>query len=326
MTTQLQDQLGRLEQETGDPRGAFTVYQELIIEEIRLQAEILGYQNQLELLAMRIDEFQEELWSLSEKAFEYARLERDVTVNNETYGMLVQELERTRIAVERETADVQLIRPAKLPENPIGPRRMLNIAIGLVLGMMLSVGGVFAVEMLDTSIKSRKQVERLGLPLLGTIPKVKNHDPKNGRLMVAGADATDAVAAAYVRVESNLRLANLDSQPQVIVTTSAIPGEGKSTTSLNFSYTLAQSGQKVILIDGDRRRPVLHRSLNEQRSPGLTEVVSDQVDVEDAIRTVTLDGQQLDIITAGVRPPSVVNTFRSKAFKDMIARLRQDYD
>lgn len=326
VTEQIQDHLAQVAQETGDPRGAFAVYQELVMEEIRLQAEILGYENQLTLLNDRIADYQEELWRLSDKAFEYARLERDVTVSNDTYAMLFQELEKTRIAVEREMADVQVIRPPVLPEYPVSPRRMLNLAIGLVLGMMLSVGGVFTKEFLDNSVKSRRQLERLGLPLLGTIPKVKGVKKRPGRLLMLGDDATDMVAAAYVRIESNLRLSSLDQQPQVIVSTSAIPGEGKSTTSLNFAVSLAASGQKVLLIDGDLRRPVLHRSLGEERSPGLTEIVSGQVDVEDAIRTVQSDRHTLDVITAGVRPPSVANTFRSQAFKSMIAELRQEYE
>ncbi len=329
MTSQIQGHLRDMVDEAGDSRGIFEVYQELTLADIQLRAEISSLQDRIGLIKQRITEYQQQLWTLSDHAFTYARLEREVIVSNRTYGMLIEELERARIAVERELGDLQVLRTPTLPATPISPRIPLNIAIGMVLGLFVGVGLVFTLEFLDNTIKNRSQLESLGLPLLGVIPKItKNKHQQDGEssLLEVGINAMDFLAAAYVRVEINLRFANLDAQPKVISITSAIPGEGKSTTSVNFSYILAQSGQRVLIIDGDLRKPVLHKTLGGRRSPGLSEIVSGQMELEDGIRAVSLNGVNFDVITAGTRPPSIPNLFHSQSFADLLAQTRETYD
>ena len=327
MEVQIQAYLRQLTAQGTDTRNPLSTYGELINEQILLSAGIMGYQDRLNHIDETIGIYQQELWLLSEKAFEYAQLERDVSISNKAYAMLSDELVRSRISVEREVGDVHIIRWAVLPESPYKPRIPLNLAIALILGLFVGTGSVFVGEYLDNTIKERSQLEQLGLPLLGIIPKVKKNKQDTGTtLLLEHSDATDPLAIAYIRVESNLRLASYEKKPQVILATSAVPSEGKSTTILNFAYILAHSGQKVLLLDADLRKPVVHKALHQLRKPGLSEVVAGQIDVQDAICPITIKDVSFDVITAGSRPPSIVNLLRSQEFKELLATLRQQYD
>ncbi len=306
--------------------GSLNRYRNLMLDRIRLQAEITALENRADLIDDRIGDYELILWQLSDKAFDLARLQRDVEVTSRTYYMLVEELNRTRIAVERELGNVQVIRPATLPRSPISPRIYLNLAIGAILGLFSGVGIAFASEYLDTSLKDKEQLERIGLPILGAIPIFKDKQGKGATLILDTSDASDPLSLAYLRIETNLRFSNLDDPAKVLLITSAVPDEGKSTTLLNLAYTLAHSGQKVLIIDGDMRKPALHTPLNESKGPGLTGIVSGQVDIEDGIRKVKVNGHSFDFIPAGEKPPSILNLVRSKAFSSMLREFKETYD
>lgn len=299
---------------------------DLLLDRVTITATIRGYENQITLLTDRIADYQNELWTLSEKAFEHAKLERDVTVSNNTYAMLTEELERARIAVQREVADVQIIRQPSLPQNPISPREYLNIAIGMVLGLMLSVGGIFTREMLDNTVKSRQQLEKLGIPMLGVIPGIKKWHKKTFKALQEWKKPSSQFISTFVKLESSLRLSALEEDHQFLTITSCIPAEGKSTTAANFSYVLALGGQKVLLIDGDARKPVLHKIFDLPREAGLTEIVAEQVDFEDAVHHLKINDVTFDFVATGSRSPNIVGVYRSQNFNQLIEQARKKYD
>ncbi|MFW6308943.1 MAG: GumC family protein, partial [bacterium] len=155
-------------------------YNQLLAERTSLEAEIEGRKNEINILNQKISEYDEELGRLSDKGFQMARLERDVEITRNTYTMLSEELERSKISVEREMSDVRIIDEAQLPEAPISPRTLLNVFIACFLGIFAGTGLIFMLEYLDNTVKEKDELEHLTeLPVLGVIPDIEKIDHKH---------------------------------------------------------------------------------------------------------------------------------------------------
>jgi len=157
-------------------------YNELLGERASLEAEIVGREQEMEYIQEKIAEYEEELTELSDKAFQMSRLQRDVEIAQNTYSLLSEELEKSRISVEREMSDVRIVQEARLPEAPVSPRTMLNLFIAGFLGVFSGTGLVFLLEYLDDTIKEEEELQQLtDLPVLGVIPDIEkvNHKQKN---------------------------------------------------------------------------------------------------------------------------------------------------
>lgn len=155
-------------------------YNMLLSEKTALESEIAGLNEQSLYISDRIEEYEEQLKQLSDKGYRMAKLERDIEIAKNTFSMLSSELEKSRIAVEREMGDVKIIEEASLPRSPIKPRKMLNLAIAGVLGIFMGTGIIFLLEFLDTTVKEREELKQLtNLPVLGVIPDFEGVDHKH---------------------------------------------------------------------------------------------------------------------------------------------------
>lgn len=304
-------------------------YQSLLADKAMLESQIVGLENRQEILRSKIADYEQDLWKLSDKNYEMALLKREVKITTDTYSLLSQELEKSRISLERDIGDVVLIRPAEAPSSPIQPRVTLNIAIATVLGLFAGVGIVFGMDFMNNTIQDSHQFESLGLSHLGIVPQLDSASQGSSpMLLIEEEDDTDPVTISFIRIESNLRFVSFDAPLKSLLITSALPQEGKSTTTLNLAYTLASSGERVLLIDLDLRKPKIHLSFNEKKEPGLSDIVAGQIEAEHAIRSVEIaDGEfTLDYIPAGSRPPRITNLLRSKSFTDLISKFKEEYD
>jgi capsular exopolysaccharide synthesis family protein len=215
------------------------------------------------------------------------------------------------------TSMVTIIDQAKVGKSPVRPNKTLNIILGIVIGLMVGIGLAFFIEYLDTSVKTIDDVERaLQAPVLGVIPQ------NVGYLIDEGAESQHA--EAYRVLRTNLLFSRKDERLNAAVVVSAGAGEGKSTTVLNLATVFAQSGQRVLLVDSDLRRPTLHKILKVSNSIGLTNYLLKQNTLEEVIQRTSLP--TLDLMASGKLPSSSMNILGSASMKDMVAELKQRYD
>ncbi|HNQ72183.1 MAG TPA: polysaccharide biosynthesis tyrosine autokinase [Verrucomicrobiota bacterium] len=212
---------------------------------------------------------------------------------------------------------VDIIEYATPGKKPVRPNKTLNIILGVVIGLVVGVGLAFFIEYLDTSVKTIDDVERLlQSPVLGVIPQ------NVGYLIEEGAESPHA--EAYRVLRTNLLFARKDEKLNSIAVVSAGAGEGKSTTVLNLATVFAQSGQRVIIVDSDLRRPTLHKILRVTNNLGLTNYLLKQNSLTDVIQTTSLD--KLDFLASGKLPSSSLGILSSNQMKDLINELKQRYD
>jgi succinoglycan biosynthesis transport protein ExoP len=229
----------------------------------------------------------------------------------------------TKIAMERTDMElpknsmVEIVDQARAGLRPVRPNKPLNIALGVIIGLVVGVGLAFFIEYLDTSVKTIDDVERtLGAPVLGVIPQ------NVGLLIEEGAESPHA--EAYRVLRTNLLFSRKDDKLNTVAVVSAGAGEGKSTTVFNLACVFAQSGQRVLIVDSDLRRPTLHKMLQVTNSIGLTNYLLRQNRLEEVIQTSNLP--TLDFMASGKLPSSSLGILSSSQMRDLITELKQHYD
>lgn len=214
----------------------------------------------------------------------------------------------TTVAAQLETREgeraspvkVSVVRAADLPGAPVSPRPTLNLALGLLVGLAVGVGAAVLRDTLDTSIKGADQVqEHLGLPTLGLI----GYDSESfKRPLIVQVDPHSSRAEAFRQLRTNLQFLDVDKPPRSIVLTSSLPQEGKSTTACNLAITLGQAGVRVVLVEGDLRRPRLADYLGIEGAVGLTDVLVGRAKLEDVLQPWGSGG--LRVLASGPTPPN----------------------
>jgi len=215
------------------------------------------------------------------------------------------------------TGMVEIVRRAEPEKYPARPNKTLNIALGVVVGLIVGIGLAFFIEYLDTSVKTIDEVERaFQAPVLGVIPQ------NVGYLLDEGLDSQHA--EAYRVLRTHLLFSRKDDKLNSIVVISAGMGEGKSTTALNLATVFAQAGQRVVIVDSDLRRPTLHKLFRVSNNTGLTNYLLKQNTLEEVVQTTPVP--MLDFIASGKLPSSSMSILNSPQMKDLIAELKQRYD
>ena len=215
------------------------------------------------------------------------------------------------------TAMVEVVDHAVPGLHPVRPNKPLNIALGIIIGLVVGVGLAFFIEYLDTSVKTIDDVERLlQSPVLGVIPQ------NIGYLIDEGSESPHA--EAYRVLRTNLLFSRKDDKLNTAVVVSAGAGEGKSTTVLNIATVFAQSGSRTLVVDSDLRRPTMHKTLRVSNSLGLTNYLLKQKTLEEVIQTTSLPS--LDFLPSGKLPSSSLGILSSGQMKELISELKQRYD
>lgn len=239
----------------------------------------------------------------------------------DVFVAFITELE-TPPGQDQATTKATVVDPASEPTAPVSPRPVRNIALGLVLGLLLGIGLAALREALDSTIKSAHQLETLvPAPILGSI-SFDTAAASNPLITSAGAYAPRAEAFRVLR--TNLQFIDPDIERKVFVVTSSLPGEGKTTTAINLALALAEGGERVVLVEGDLRRPMVSEYLRLESAVGLTTVLIGKLPLEDAVQATANEG--LAVLTSGSTPPNPAELLKSGAMASLIASLRASYD
>ncbi|MGW5360176.1 polysaccharide biosynthesis tyrosine autokinase [Actinopolymorpha pittospori] len=208
------------------------------------------------------------------------------------------------------------------PGSPVSPDPFRNLTIAAVVGLLLGVGVAALREKLDTRLRDPEGLtEVAGAPHLGEIAFEREVSKKR---IITSFESHAPLVEAFRVLRTNLQFISIDKPSKVFVVTSAIAGEGKTTTTCNLAIMLAQAGQRVALIEGDLRRPGLAKYLNLESAVGLTTVLIGRLDVAEAMQKWGEPG--LSVLTSGVVPPDPAELLQSRAMADVLIDLRSSFD
>ncbi len=212
--------------------------------------------------------------------------------------------------------------------SPSSPNVKLIIAVGLVIGLAVGLAIAFVRTLLDRRVRTSTQLEgAFQLPVVGTVPHDRRFSDDSRLVATFGAtadqDGAHGVSEALRELRTNLQFMHVDNPPRVVVVTSSLPGEGKSTITANLAMILAQSGQPVVAIDGDLRRPTMARAFSLVPTVGLTDVLIGKADLSDVLQEVGETGN-LQVLGAGPIPPNPSELLGSKAMQRVLEELSRD--
>jgi capsular exopolysaccharide synthesis family protein len=238
---------------------------------------------------------------------------------SEHFGTAVSELEQPTPDT-MSPVRINVLRPAVVRPDPIAPDLVRMLALGLLAGAVLGTGLAVLREVLDTTVKSTSTITDAGAPALGSVPAGEGGD--RPELVVEGSRSPQSEALRQIR--TNLQFADVDHPPRVVVVTSALPAEGKSTTAVNLALTAATAGVRTILVEGDLRLPKVSQYLGVEDSAGLTTVLAGRADLDDVLQPYGDTG--LSVLAAGPIPLNPAALLGSRQMSDLLDRLRERAD
>jgi succinoglycan biosynthesis transport protein ExoP len=316
---------------------------QLLAETKKLSGKIKGqYMAALQrenMLHDALEKQKQEANKLNESAIEYSLLKRDLDTNRQLYEGLLEKLKEAGVSAGLRSNNFRIVDVARVPTGPIEPNIPRNLSFAFMLGLTSGVGLAFLLEGLDNTVRTTEQAQMIsGLPPLGMIPlgsRTAREGANAKRLVIASSKEVvelitqvrpqSQMAESYRALRTSLLLSNLGAPPKVIMVTSALPQEGKTTTSINCAVVLAQKGIRVLLIDADLRRPSIHKTLGMGPRSGLSNVLTGSATLQSAI-THSPILPNLDVLPAGTPPPNPAELLASTNMRDVLQELRGKYD
>lgn len=263
-----------------------------------------------------------QIQDISRKEFQLRELEREVEANRSLYDTFMTRLKETTATADLESVNARIVDRAVTPKIPVKPQKSVIVAVAGLLGLFIAVGLCLLLESLNNTFKAPEQVEsKLNLPVFGILPKVAKLERKDlAHLFTSDKHKTFSESIRTIR--TGMALASISHPHKVIVVTSSVPGEGKSTVSANIAYAFGQM-EKVLLIDADLRRPTMARNFDfPVGAMGLANLIAGNATLEDVIREV--DG--IHMMCAGTVPPNPLEMLSSPRFTKLIEALRSKFD
>jgi tyrosine-protein kinase Etk/Wzc len=278
-------------------------------------------------LNQRMAAGRDQLRAFPGKESRIAQLQLEAGILNDTYRYLLTEFESAKMDEATIGPYINLLDPAS-PAYRVGTTLRQKIILGVLVGLLLGLGGAFFLEYLDQTIKNAGDVERvIGVPVLGLIPYDAALAASNGKgasvTIITRRGMDQPAAEAFRSLRTNVTFVGAERPLQLLSVTSPGPSEGKSTTAANLAVALAEGGQRTLLIDGDLRRPLIHRAFGLVQEPGLTDVLVGHTPAREAIRPEVVPG--LDVLPGGAIPPNPSELLGSHGMLTLIGELRRDY-
>ncbi|MGB8930858.1 MAG: polysaccharide biosynthesis tyrosine autokinase [Anaeromyxobacteraceae bacterium] len=256
---------------------------------------------------------------------DYLELKRAHDNNQRLYEAVLKRLKDASVTGMLQLSNVRILDRAEPPERPTSPRPMRNLALAMLLGLVSGVGLAFLLEMLDTTITTREQVEeRLGLAFLGIIPSIDQTREDKERDLFVHANPRSAAAECLRSIRTNLLFMSPEKALKTIVVTSASPGDGKTTTATALAEVMAEGGSRVLIVDADMRRPQLHAVFELPNDTGLSSLIVGDGKLDQAIRSSSVPN--LSVLTCGPIPPNPAELLHTEGFTRLLQAMAQRYD
>jgi capsular exopolysaccharide synthesis family protein len=318
----------------------FAASQEIFNTIVEQEVEVHSARSRAAEYKKLVDQMSARLTSLPVETLQYARLERDLKLNENLYLTMKQKYEESRITEAGQMGKVRILDPALISKK-VRPNKKMNLLLGIILGLSLGTGYAFVREFLDNTVKAVEHLERKGLTILGIIPDMIGSNPKNAvnrsaapskggtefkRRLITYEDPKSPISESYRSLRTNISYAStIDKKIKSLLISSSQPGEGKSTTTANLAIAFAQLRKKTLMVDADLRKPVQHNVFGYPRGPGLSEYLIGEVpDLNSIIHPTKVEN--LSIITAGGLPPNPSELLGSDAMSKLVDKLESEWD
>ena len=293
---------------------------EKIVQSVRSEYQAaLAHENSL---VVALDQQKAEALAMNRKAIAYTVLERDVESGIQLYNNLLQRTKETGVTGELRTSNIRIVDPAEKPRTPVSPKRAQNELLALFLGTLCACVLVAFFEYMDSRIKSPEEIRgHLGLTHLGMLPALQQKEDRYP-LLSGGVPANFSEALRTFR--TNVLFSSAEEGGRALVVTSTAPREGKSLVSSNLAISLAQAGQRTLLVDADLRKPKAHDIFGLSQEPGLSNVLVGDAPMSAAVRETTVPG--LSVLAAGRIPPNPTELLGAPRFRELMTTLRTHFD
>ncbi|MFO7642720.1 MAG: polysaccharide biosynthesis tyrosine autokinase, partial [Candidatus Competibacteraceae bacterium] len=318
---QLRNQIGQvnsmINQEIGNIREAITAnYEAARTEEA--------------LLRSSLEQTKGDVLELQDRSIQLNILRREVDTNRQLYDGLLQRFKEVGVAAGIGTNNISIVDEAKAPAGPYKPNLRRNALLALMLGLLGGVGLAFLFEHLDDTFHQPEDLEKLlGVPVLGIIPRIRDKDRPRGDdrpiALIGLDDLRSAFAEAYRSVRTALQFSTAKGVPRLLTVTSAMSGEGKSTTILSLAIQFAQAGKKTLLVEADLRKPSIHRFLQLDNQVGLTNYLAGE-DLRPVDIAKPTSIPNLFVITSGPLPPNPAELLASARMVGLLALAAEKFD
>lgn len=295
-----------------------------VIESIGNQQAAL--QGQERAIASALSSTKADAQGIARKSAEYRSLMQDVETNRQIYDLFNKRISETKETSDLATAHARVIEPAEVPLEATFPKKTIIVSLAFAAALLLGVTAALLMELLDNTIKTAEDVDsKIGLPLVGLIPHVKRSRKFGKRIGHAFTDNRDRKFGEAIRtLRTAVTLSNLDSKHKLIMVTSSVGDEGKTSIACNLALAFSQL-ERVLLIDADMRRPSVGQefALGGRRS-GLSSLCIGSAALSDCIAAT--DTSQLDVLLAGEIPPNPQELLASQKLRALLQRLSEIYD
>jgi succinoglycan biosynthesis transport protein ExoP len=300
-----------------------------------LRAEYMAASKSEQMHRANLDKQKDDAYNMNQDAIQYGIMRKEVDSSRDLYEGLLKKLKEAGILAGLKSSNINIVDPASVPVVPVSPKIPVNIALGCISGLLLGMTMAFVVETVDSSIRTPEDVEtHCSLPSLGIIPSVSGGERITRKSLPTGSQqfilpvtvqqSASGSAEAFRALRTSLMLSAPGSPPQVILITSAMTKEGKSFTSINLAVVLAQTGQKVLLVDSDMRRPSINKYLGIRMNRGLSACLAGTEDsAAMAVPVEEIPG--LHVLPAGQMPPYPAEMLGSEALPQLVQQWRRQF-
>ena len=271
-------------------------------------------------LKSKVEQLKSETLSEQDSSVQYNLLAREADTNRQLYDGLLERYKTLNAMAGISLSNISIVDNAEVPKGPSSPNLLKNLLFGLIFGLGLAAILVFFRDQFDDAIRVPEDIEgKLGLPLLGVVPKTVDDDPEQALL-----DPKSPVSEAYNSLRGSLLYSTSQGLPQVMLVTSAQASEGKTTTSIAIASGFARMGRRVLLIDADMRRPSLQIRMNVANDRGLSNLLTSSDPLEQI--AVRLDQPNLSLLPAGPIPPSPTELLSTARMEDILQAAARQFD
>ncbi|HPP73811.1 MAG TPA: polysaccharide biosynthesis tyrosine autokinase [Armatimonadota bacterium] len=284
-----------------------------IQSKLMTEAEVAGVQARRDALLTALDEERAKLQELPEQEMKMAKLDLDVLAAEETYRLLRAKLDEARITAKQASTSsaIQIIGPAVVYR--VNAKKPIKLALALLLSPLLGAALAFLLHYLDNTVRTPAETEELlGLPVVSVVPLARSH-------ALARRPDNEPLLATYEMLTTILWRNVAHSESPVVLVASAEPETGRSTTAANLAVTLAHNGARVILVDADMRKPNLHMMFGVAAKPGLSNVLTGTIPLEDALIPTKVEG--LLLMPAGPAPDNPIRLLRSEKMSEFVSQI-----
>jgi succinoglycan biosynthesis transport protein ExoP len=335
---EVEQQIATLEKQINEGRGRATSMMTTNLETRYRQAL-----DREKAIQTAFDKQRGETLTQNEAAVNYRIIQQEIATNKQLLDGLLQRSKENEIVLADTPNNIFVVDYALIPDNPIGPQRLRTVLMSFFLGLAGAVGLAIFLEYMNDSVRSTEDVDRwLRLPSLGVIPAIGGVSKRrlffpvrslqlngngngNGHVspeLLLDVEKHSHLAEAYRHLRTSVLLSSAGHPPRILLVTSSLPGEGKTTTAVNTALSMAQTGGKVLIVDADMRRPRLHSIFNLKNHRGLSTILSNEMSEADVLGLITQqETNGLWVLTSGPLPPNPAELLGSESMRRLLKTL-----